>query len=151
MGIQEVLSTFVHGVYIIGAKEGDNINGMTAAWVCQCSFSPKMVAVAIAPERFTYELIERSGKFSVSLLRDGQIELAKRFGEVSGRDKNKFSDVDYSLIEDVPVLTDCLCWVVCELDGKLKSGDHYIITGRVLKSKQVRLGSPLIFRWEDYF
>ncbi len=151
MGVQDVLGTFVHGVYIIGAKAGDKVNGMTAAWVCQCSFSPKMVAVAIAPERFTYELIDKSEKFSVCLLREDQIDLARKFGATSGREEDKFEGVPYRLVDGVPVLEDCLSWVTCSLAGKIRSGDHYLLVGKVEKAEVVNPGPALIFRWEDYF
>ncbi len=151
MDIQDVLATFVHGVYIIGAKQGDKVNGMSVAWVSQCSFSPKMVSVAISPERFTYELIEGTGRFSVCLLSKEQIDIAKKFGLSSGRNLDKFQGVDYELVEGVPVLTDCLSWLVCRVEGKMEVGDHYLFAGRIIKARRVKEGDPLVFHWEDYF
>ena len=52
-----ILDCITSPVVVITAKSGERINGMTAAWIMQCSFDPAMVAVSIAPERFTYELI----------------------------------------------------------------------------------------------
>ncbi len=150
-GIQDVLAKFPLGVYIVGSAHGDRINGMTAAWVSQVSFSPKMVAVAIAPERYTFDLVRKSGKFSLSLLGEDQLELAKRFGFYSGREENKFSGVDYHLIDGLPVLDDCVAWVSCEVEGSCEAGDHVLFLGRVVKAKLVDDRPVLLFRWEDYF
>ena len=150
-GVQHVLARFPLGVYIVGSAHEGKINGMTAAWVTQVSFSPKMVAVAIAPERYTFELVSRSGKFSLSLLKEDQLELAKRFGFYSGRAEEKFSGVDYHLVDGLPVLDDCVAWVSCEVEGSCQAGDHVVFVGRVVKAKLLDDGPALLFRWEDYF
>ena len=52
MGLQKTITTYIpQGVFVITSKLNDKINGMTAAWVSQVSFRPRLLAVSIAPKR----------------------------------------------------------------------------------------------------
>jgi len=126
---------------------------MTAAWVGQVSFKPRMLAVAIAPERYTYELLKESGVFAINVLGEGQVELAKHFGFQSGRKVNKFEGIEYtSALKGSPVLKDAIAYFECEVSCTCKTGDHDLFAGEVVDHGVLKEGvKPLIFRWEDYF
>jgi len=57
----------IGGVVLITAKFGDRDNVTPVAWNVPVSKEPALVAVAIAPERFIYELIEKSKEFAINL------------------------------------------------------------------------------------
>ncbi len=141
------------GVYVITAKAGDKINGMTAAWVTQVSFKPVLVGVAIAPQRYTYSLIMDSGMFCVNALPGGAFELAKHFGFKSGRKVDKFENVPYIYGENgLPVLNDAYAYLECKVEKSVELGDHTFFVGSILDGKELNTGAkPLIFRWEDFF
>ena len=39
------LRALTYGLYVVGARAGDEINAMTATWVTQVSFEPPLLAV----------------------------------------------------------------------------------------------------------
>ncbi|MFQ6019933.1 MAG: flavin reductase, partial [Dehalococcoidia bacterium] len=45
--ISRAMSEMPYGLYIIGSRAGDEVNGMMADWVMQVSFAPRLIAVAI--------------------------------------------------------------------------------------------------------
>jgi flavin reductase (DIM6/NTAB) family NADH-FMN oxidoreductase RutF len=45
--IVDALEQMPYGLYIIGSRGADNINGMMADWVMQVSFQPRLVAVSL--------------------------------------------------------------------------------------------------------
>ncbi|NPA39543.1 MAG: flavin reductase family protein [Thermodesulfobacteria bacterium] len=153
MGLQTIISKYiVQGVYVITAKWEDKINGMTAAWVSQVSFKPRLLAVAIAPQRYTYELIKQSKMFCINVLGKDGINIAKKFGFTSGKDTNKFEGIPYKAsLNGLPVLKDALAYFECEVYDSCKAGDHVIFLGEVSDYEVLQEGEPLIFRWEDYF
>lgn len=57
----------IGGVVLITAKFGDRDNVTPVAWNVPVSKEPALVAVAIAPERFIYELIEKSKEFAINI------------------------------------------------------------------------------------
>jgi len=73
-------------VAIIAAAAGEDRSCSTGT-VSYVSFEPPLVAVPLAARGRTAELARRSGELSVSLLEQGQAELAVRASRSSGGDK----------------------------------------------------------------
>ena len=154
MGLQQLITTYIpQGVYVITVRHQDKINGMTAAWVGQVSFRPRMLAVAIAPERYTYELLKESGIFAINVLGEGQVELAKHFGFKSGRETDKFAGIEYqTALKGSPVLKEAIAYFECQVSCTCETGDHVIFAGEVVDHGILKEGvKPLLFRWDDYF
>lgn len=122
-----------HGVYVIGVAHGPVRDGFTAAWVVQASFDPLLLAVSVNPGNASYALLEASGGFSVSVLKRGQLDLARRFGTRSGRDGEKLSGIAWRpAASGAPILEDALAYFDCRLAGSLPAGDHELVLGRVV-------------------
>ncbi len=154
MGLQENITHYIpQGVFVITAKAGDKKNGMTAAWVSQVSFRPRLLSVSIAPQRYTYQLIKDSGFFAINVLGEGQVDLAKHFGFKSGREVDKFAEVEHFLAQKgSPILKEAIAYFECKLVSICEAGDHALFLGEIVDHQVLREGvSPLIFRWEDYF
>ena len=47
------LAEMPYGLYIVGSRLGDDLNGMMADWVMQVSFTPRLIAVAIEKDART--------------------------------------------------------------------------------------------------
>ncbi|NDY41278.1 flavin reductase [Dissulfurirhabdus thermomarina] len=141
------------GVYVVTVRHGDRINGMTAAWVTQVSFKPPMAGVAVAPARYTHDLIQEAGRFCLNALPEGAADLARHFGFKSGRKVDKFKAVAYSsALRGSPVLEAACAYVECEVDGSCTTGDHTFFYGTVIDAGVLKEGTrPLVFRWEDFF
>ncbi|MDA8161713.1 MAG: flavin reductase family protein [Desulfobacteraceae bacterium] len=141
------------GVYIVTARNGEKINGMTAAWASQVSFNPPMVAVSIAQQRFTYGLIKESGRFCLNALAEDGIDLAKHFGFKSGRSFDKFKGIDHTTtMSGLPVITKAYAYIDCELASMFDTGDHTLFIGSVSECVVIRHdAAPLIFAWHDFF
>ncbi len=77
--IVEALEQMPYGLYIIGSRGSDNINGMMADWVMQVSFNPRVVAVSLERNSTTLRNLRETGVFTVNLLGAGQRQLAVRF------------------------------------------------------------------------
>ncbi len=127
---------------IIAAKSGDRVSAMPANSCISVSVSPSMIAVSIFRESRTLSTIEKSGSFSLSWLdhdkkemRKAILDLAKPSIGAMALDKLEFLGVPYSLIERVPVLSDCVAYVLCHTVRVLKTGDHDLVLGRVFKAQ----------------
>src|SRR5258708_7847862 len=76
---RRVLWTFPSGLYVIGSRDGNRRNGMTANWVSQVSFDPKLVAVSVDHHAFTHELIAASGVFTVNAIDREDRAIVRKF------------------------------------------------------------------------
>ncbi|MEM3676570.1 MAG: flavin reductase family protein [Candidatus Bathyarchaeia archaeon] len=149
---QRVLEKVLNGVAVVSSRKDGKINGLTVAWMTQVSYQPPLIAVSIGKARYTHEMIESSRVFAVSILHEGQLEVAKLFGLQSGRDLDKFAHVAYETrVSGSPILKDCLAFLDCEVDSSLQVGDHTIFVGRILDAGVKGDMKPLIYNPEDYW
>jgi len=141
------------GVCVVTVRTGEKINGMTVAWATQVSFKPRLIAVSIAPPRFSYGLIKESGFFCINALPESAMKLAKHFGFKSGRKTDKFKGIEYeNALKGSPVLKEAFAYLECEVKDVFPSGDHDIFVGEVVDSGELKAdAAPLIFKWEDFF
>jgi flavin reductase (DIM6/NTAB) family NADH-FMN oxidoreductase RutF len=143
----------VHGVYVITTRLGDKVNGMTASWVAQVSLSPLLLMASIAPPRYTHDLIAGSGIFAVNVLKEGQVDLGKRFGFQSGRKVDKFAGLDFKrAATGAPILPQAYAYFDLKLVNTVPAGDHSLFVGEVVEAKILDAAArPLIFRKGDFF
>lgn len=124
------------GVYVVGVASAGQRDGFTAAWVMQVSFDPLLLALSINPANASYPLLRAGGGFTVSVLKQGQLELARRFGTRSGRDQDKLAGIGWRPGRNgAPILEDALAYFDCELNGSMRSGDHELVLGRVIDGR----------------
>ncbi|HEV2086149.1 MAG TPA: flavin reductase family protein [Gemmatimonadales bacterium] len=125
-----------YGVYVVGVAAGDRRDGFTAAWVMQASFDPLLLALSINSTNASYELLHASGGFTVNVLKQGQLDLARRFGTRSGRDEDKLAGIRWRPGRSgAPILEQALAYFDCELAGRHRAGDHELVLGRVVDGK----------------
>jgi len=96
----KALHKISYGMYVVGSRKGDRINGQTGNTLTQVSSEPPIISVCINKGNLTHEFIENSGVFTVSILsQDAPLSLIGQFGFKSGRDVDKFEGIAYKLGE----------------------------------------------------
>jgi flavin reductase (DIM6/NTAB) family NADH-FMN oxidoreductase RutF len=154
----DALEQFPYGLYIIGSRDGDEVNGMMADWTMQVSFKPRLVAVSLENDASTLRRIRNSRVFSVNVLKSDGVEIARKFcqpsdaGKIKGRSASA-SAVTYSKLDGLdwapgehtgcPLLGDALAWVECELEELIPMGDHHLAIGRAVSGATAGEGEPL--------
>lgn len=136
-----------YGVYVVGTAAGERRDGFTAAWVMQVSFDPLLLALSINPDNASYELLHAGGGFTVNVLKQGQLELARRFGTRSGRNEDKLEGIRWRPGRTgAPILEQALAYFDCQLMGRHRAGDHELVLGRVVDGKVLDPGAaPLTY------
>lgn len=149
-----IMDEMPYGLYIVGSKAEDGVNGMMADWVMQTSFHPRLVAVAFENDSRTLQNIRDNKVFTVNALAqdDEGMHLAAKFAQpyygskVKGRTRTALDEVHHKLegIEHTktasgcPVLGLAAAWVECEADQFVSTGDHTLVVGKVTDGKLVR-------------
>lgn len=128
--------SLVWPVCLIGAKQNEKHNVMTAAWVTQVSADPLLVLVSIATGRYTHDLIARTGEFVVSILGRGQEQISSFCGSRSGRDADKIAHLKLTTLPpeavQVPRLAGCIANLECKMVAQYSAGDHTLFVGEVV-------------------
>lgn len=138
------LRNLTYGLFVVAARESDKDNGCIANTAVQVGANPTRIAISVQMGNLTRELIERTGKFNVSVLtEDTPFETIRHFGMQSGRDVDKFSGFTsverscnglYHLTEHVNAMFSC------EVKEKLDLGSHMMFIGEVTESKVLGTG-----------
>lgn len=134
----ELFRRLTHGLYVVGVAHGDRRDAFTAAWITQVGFDPLMIALSINPDHASYPILTAAGVFSVSILRCGQLDLARHFGTQSGRVTDKLSGQRWQpALGGTPILLDAVAYLECRVTSRHAAGDHelvlaHVVGGRVL-------------------
>jgi len=125
---------------IITHRPDGGFNAMTACWIMPVSRHPPLIAIAIAPRRFTYECLKSNPEFTVCILGPEHEEIADYCGSVSGREENKIENLKKRGVKlislnkvSTPGIEGSLATIGCRLWRDYEGGDHRIIVGQVLE------------------
>ena len=146
--IADFMQTLSTGVYVVGVTDGQRTNAFTASSVMPVSYKPVVVAVAVGVDHASRPLLHAGKAFTINVLKADQIELARHFGLVSGRQTNKLAGVHWRPgLSGAPILLDTLAYVECELATVVPAGDHELVLGKVVDGALLAPdGQPLQYR-----
>ena len=124
---RQTLGSFVTGVTVITAREGEGVRGMTANAFMSGSLEPPLCVISIAKRAHMHELLIHSRHFGVSILAEGQEDLSDHF---AGRHIPGLT-VAFNTIGGVPLLRDACARVAAEIVTHHDCGDHTIFIGHI--------------------
>jgi flavin reductase (DIM6/NTAB) family NADH-FMN oxidoreductase RutF len=89
---QSVLAN--EGALLVSSDETGKPNAMTIGWgTLGRIWGKPILAVYVRPSRYTFELIEETGDFTVNLLPRNMTEVTAFCGSASGRDRDKLAEL----------------------------------------------------------
>jgi flavin reductase (DIM6/NTAB) family NADH-FMN oxidoreductase RutF/rubredoxin len=122
-------------MYLVGSMNDEKLNAQIANTVFQITSEPPTVGVSINKQNLTHEFIQKSKVFSVTILSvEADMKLIGHFGFKSGRDFNKFENVNYKPgITGAPiVLENAVGYLEAEVIDSLDVGTHTVFIGKVV-------------------
>ena len=125
-----------HGVYIIGVKQGTQLNAFTATWLTQSSFTPPLIAVGVKKDSSSFEMMKSDRVFTVNLLGKDQKSIAEHFVKPAKVVGEKLNEMRYRTARTgAPILEDAIAYVECEIrEIANEGGDHAIVIGEVVEA-----------------
>ena len=122
---------------LVGSRDEEGRNNlMTAAWAGTICSDPVMLSVSIRKERYSHDVIERTGVFTVSLT-TSELAYATDFcGVRSGRDTDKFSAMHLTALEsekiNAPGVSESPVVLECRVSQILRLGSHDMFIAEVV-------------------
>ena len=137
-----------YGLFVLTARESEKDNGCIINTAIQAASEPNQLSICVNKANYTHDMIERTGKFTVSVLsQNAQFELFKHFGFQSGRDVDKFGNITPPTdCNDVPYLG----WQSCAvISGKVVEqhdlGTHTLFIAEVVDAKVLSDKEPITY------
>ncbi len=141
---RHVLARFASGVTVVTVASDGTRAGFTASSFTSGSLDPPLVLVCVARRLDALGLIERGGRFGVSILAAHQRDLGLRFAGLLPGVHDRFAGVDLVPGRDgSPWLAGCLAWMDCRVWRLHDGGDHVIVVGEVVEARLGEATEPL--------
>ena len=140
---RDALGRFATGVAFVTAAPDGEPAGLIVNSLTSVSLDPPLVSFCPSRSSLTWSRMRRTGRFGVNVLGHEYERFARR-ATPPGADR--FAGLDWEWgSAGVPLLTNALASLECQLVAEHPAGDHWIVVGRVDQLRISPSNDPLIF------
>ncbi|MCD7837717.1 MAG: flavin reductase family protein [Clostridiales bacterium] len=137
-----------YGVYVVGVADAGRRNGCMANSLMQVTAEPPGLVVGLNKDSLTAQLLRKTGRFSVSVLGEKvEPSLIGTFGFRSGKDCDKYAEVNWEERGGLPILPQCCAYALCEVRQTLDLGTHWLFYGEVTDCGHLTPGTPMTYAY----
>ncbi|MDW5563640.1 MAG: flavin reductase family protein [Methanomassiliicoccus sp.] len=145
------LQSLTYGMYIVGAREGERMNGQLSNTVFQTTSEPPMLSVCVNHQNVTHGMIKRSGRFCVSVLDvTAPFTFISLFGFRHGDKVDKLAGVPHRTSKaGLPVVTASTnAYLEAVVVGSVEAVTHTVFLGQVTDMEILGEGVSMTY---DYY
>ena len=121
---------------LVTCKDKERENVMTVAWTGTICSDPAMTYISLRKERYSYDIIKRSGVFCINLTTEELAYATDYCGVKSGRNENKFKtlnlETEMATKIDVPMIKKSPVTIECKVEEIKELGSHDMFIAKVL-------------------
>ena len=136
-------------VWVVTSAHAGIRSGLLANSVTSVSIVPHLprMAIALAKQHHTWNVVEASGVLALHLLTADQIDLAWRFGTQSGKQFDKFQDLPWHAgVTGCPIVSEAKGWLECRIEDRFDTGDRTLYLAEVVAGELAESFAPLTQR-----
>ncbi len=128
----------MHTVIVSTIGSNGQPNALPIAWIMPTSRDPPLVAMSVAPQRYSHKLLEETEEFVINVPTLDLIKKVITLGKTTGRNLNKFEETGLTPISarsvKAPIIKECVAHLECRVKKKVKTGDHTVIIGEIIEA-----------------
>ncbi len=118
--------------------------GMTVTAFSSVSMEPPQILVCINEKAETGDTIQNTQHFAVNVLTEAQEAVSNEFAGGASQ-QQRFANVAWQVgATGVPILTDALMVLECQVVNKVHAGTHWILIAEVVNTV-VSTGQPILY------
>jgi 3-hydroxy-9,10-secoandrosta-1,3,5(10)-triene-9,17-dione monooxygenase reductase component len=140
---RDALGRLATGVAFVTAAPDGEPAGLIVNSLTSVSLEPPLVSFCPSRSSLTWSRMRRARRFGVNVLARHHEPFAVR-ATPAGADR--FAGLNWEFAgSGVPLLTDALATLECEIVAEHPTGDHWIVVGRADNLRISPAGDPLVF------
>jgi flavin reductase (DIM6/NTAB) family NADH-FMN oxidoreductase RutF len=117
--------------------DGGRQSIITMSSICPVSANPPMIGMAVRPERYSYDIIKKSGEFVVNIPSENLLKISDYCGVASGKNVNKFESAQLTPAPceklKAPLILECPVNIGCVVKQIVRyGGTHDFFVGEVV-------------------
>ena len=141
--LRDALGRFPTGVAFVTAVADGEPAGLIVSSLTSVSLAPPLLSFCPSRSSLTWSRMRRTQRFGVNVLGRRHERFAK---SASPPGADRFAGVDWELgPSGVPLVTDALAALECDIVAEHPAGDHWIVVGHVNSILMSPLDDPLVF------
>ena len=113
----------------------DSPNVLTVAWTGIVNTDPPMTYISVRPERFSFEILRKTGEFVINLPTESLARAIDFCGVRSGRDIDKIDACGLTLLPgetvQAPLVAESPVHLECQITQELPLGSHHMFLARI--------------------
>ena len=114
---------------------GEKPNIITVAWTGTVCSDPAMVYISVRPERYSYDIIKKTGEFVINLTTERLAKITDLCGVKSGRDTDKFREYGLTAVKSkhvsAPSIGESPVNIECSVKQVIPLGSHDMFIAEV--------------------
>lgn len=126
----------VPAVLVTAADEEGNTNILTIAWTGTVCTNPPMAYISVRPERYSYDMIKKTGEFVINLTTEKLAFATDYCGVRSGRHTDKWKDTGLTPVPaskvKPPLIAECPVSIECRVTEIKELGSHHMFLAEVV-------------------
>ena len=147
---KKIFRDISYGMYIVTTKDKNNKNvGCVIITLTQITSESPIISISLNKDNYTNSAIKDNKIFSISILSiDTNKELIGTFGYYSSKDIDKFKDINYEIINNIPIINyNITCYLIVELINIIDCNTHDIFIAKVLDTKKISNIKPMTYMY----
>lgn len=148
---QNILCQIQYGMFIVTSFLQEKLNGQISTAVFQVTNQPVQLATCVNKNNLTHQFIMESKVFGVSILsEEADLKFISKFGFRTGKDFNKFVNINYKKLETgSPLVLDHAVGILdLKVNQTLDVGTHTLFIGKLLAAETITDIMPMSY---DYY
>lgn len=146
---KNALRNLSYGVYVISTWDNGRATGCIANSTMQITSEPATIAISINHNNYTNKCIKDTGVFSISILsQNTDPSIIGTFGFQSGRNIDKYENIEMKLSEYLPIIKEACSYITCKVINTIETSTHTIFLGEVTNCDTMSKEEPMTY---DYY
>ena len=144
-----VLFQISYGMYVVGTSDNGRPVGCVINTFNQITSENPIVAICLNRDNYTYDVIKRTGRFSLSILsEETNPNVIAVFGFSSSREKDKYERFDYDVKDGLPYLRENTCGsLTCQVLSMTDMETHTVVFARLVDTAQGEKYAPMTYSY----
>ena len=145
----EALMDITYGMYIISTSMAEKLVGCVVNTVTQITSENPIISVSINKNNYTNEILRESKKIGISILSENTSkETILKFGYNSSREINKFENINYRNVQNIPIVDDNTCgYIIGDIINIIDAETHDIFLIRVSVCEKINDYKPMSYSY----
>ena len=134
--LRRTMRHWATGVAIVTSAYGELRHGMTVNSFSSISLDPPLVTVTMAHDTRTFQLVQQSGVFAVTILSDIQVALAERFAGRGPEPADRMAGIDdFVMVTGAPLIRGGVGFLDCRVVQRLAFSHSTLLIGEVVAAQ----------------